>query len=164
MDKYTTKELLRLERNHDVKACSIPQCPKCAEYYEYLYGFRLQDSVMEQVEKGHLLPAIADSLCVSEEQVQAIVAANTNGKTISGLHHEHHQAAINELLEAGYSIPAIAKKLGRGTTAIRSYLNSNCLYPPQSRRIIFEDIKFDGGHRYFDNHGNEYQLKRIKPK
>lgn len=162
MQKYTTKALLQLEFEHSPSKCTIRNCPKCADYYAYRNELRLQGEVMNLVHLGRTLKDIATAEHVSMNQIQDIVTANTNGKTISSVQKQAYQAQVTTLVANGSSIPAIAKRMGKTVAAIRSYLISNCLDYPQAERMNLEKVEYHEGYRYFDKRGVEYEVRKCR--
>lgn len=69
-----------------------------------------------------------------------------------------YQNTLAELVQQGFSIPAIAKILGKSTAAVSMYLKSYCMVEPDVKRIKIDKVKAVTGYRYFDQRGIEYTL------
>lgn len=159
MKKYTVKELTKIQGLHDVIHCNIPACPTCRAYHAYAMKLATQGEVMDRVNNGSKVAAIADDLCMSDATVQAIINACT-GKTAAAVHMNQYQGTLAGLIKQGFSIPAIAKILGKTTVAIAMYLKTYCMAKPEVTHLRIDKVKATAGYRYFDQRGIEYTVRR----
>lgn len=161
MEKYTVKELTRIEGNHDPLNCEVPGCEVCKAFYAYSMKLRTQSEIMEQVDAGATVATIADNLCLAENYIQQTVLACTGG-TIAAYRLKGYQGTLSLLVTQGMSIPAIAKRLNRSVTSVRQYFNDRALQKPDSQKMPIEVIKvYTGKKRYFDSDGVEYRIEKI---
>ncbi|WP_156301655.1 hypothetical protein [Secundilactobacillus similis] len=75
----------------------------------------------------------------------------------------YQQAHMTELIWAGLSVQAIARRLKIGATAVKQYIRTHDMPKVQQQAMTLYDVTYNGdSHRYFDNHGNEYKLTRME--
>lgn len=162
MHKFTTKELLYIQGDHDVFNCDVPGCQICERYFKYQMDFKIQSDIMDLAERGKLLSEISDNLCLTESYVSETVQAVT-GLTISALYTQQYQNKIEGLVKDGLSIPSIAKRLKKPVSTLRYYISHNDLARPDGKTVQIDIIySASGDARYFDKQGNEVMLTKKK--
>ncbi|MFZ2354107.1 hypothetical protein [Paucilactobacillus nenjiangensis] len=158
MHKFTTKELLLIQSDHDVFNCKVVGCETCKGFYAYRMKFRTQTEIIERAELGRSVSGIAKSVGVSEDYVQRTVIA-VKGMPISAIQTLNYQERLNKYVNDGLSVVAIARRLKKPVTTVRSYMNHNSINTPDCHSVKIDVVKsVSGDVRYFDSRGSELSI------
>lgn len=84
------------------------------------------------------------------------------GTTKQAVKIKQTEQQLRTLIEAGLSRQAIAKQLHHTPEAVYQYIATHPLPRVHQQAMTLFEVKYDGGHRYFDRDGNEYQVKRME--
>lgn len=97
---------------------------------------------------------------VRPEPVQIELKIGDQSGTITVPYQQAHMA---ELIWAGLSVQAIARRLKISATAVKQYIRTHDIPKVQQQAMTLYDVTYNAdSHRYFDKYGNEYQLTRME--